>query len=204
MLVTFVLPVMANIAFAGGILWTISAYGFLKGERWAFPFALYGSVLCILGSFFPVLPYASSGLGFPPTIVIFAFNLLFFIILQWKVHPTPRKVLALSLITGIAYILAFINGVASTHYIIMGGGSYYIALEPLNFLASIVWGLATISLVLGKSGTRLMVYGAALAAIFGGVPIAIASQMELNYPSLFWPSPIVAFFVIILYSKITN
>ena len=77
-------------------------------------------------------------------------------------------------------------------------------MQPLNFFASIAWGGATVSLVLGKSWTRPLIAWAAVGSIFGGVPIALASQMELNYPSLFWPSPIVALFVMIIYLKTMN
>ena len=195
-LASFMLPVSVNIAMVGGIFWAVSAYGFLKDMKWAFSTAIIGSVLCILGGFFPILPYVSTGLGFPPTSTVFAVNLLFFVLLQTHVRPTQRKVLLLSFLTGIAYVLAFINGVASTHYILVTHGSYYIALEPINFFASIAWGVTTVSTVLGKSWSSMLISLAAIASILGGIPIALASQVDLSRPSLFWPSPLLALTII--------
>jgi hypothetical protein len=202
LLVTYILPALANLGFAGGILWGVSAYGFASEKTWSYPIALISSVLSILAGFFPILPYVSSGLGFPPTSIIFVINVLFFIILQRYPQLTGGRVLGLSLLMGIAYILAFINGVASTHYIMTGGGAYYSALEPLNFGASIAWGTCTVTYVLRKTWTSPLVVAAALASMLGSIPISLVSQAELARPSLFWPSPIVAIVVLALYYRL--
>jgi hypothetical protein len=99
-IVSFILPALTNLAMVAGILWGISTYDFLNEKGWAFSTAITASVLSILAGFFPVLPWVSSGLGFPPTSVIFVFNLLFFILLQTHTRPTGKRTLFLSLLAG--------------------------------------------------------------------------------------------------------
>jgi len=191
-IVSLVLPALTNLAMVGGILWGISIYGFLNEKGWPFSTAITASVLSILAGFFPILPWVSSGLGFPPTSVIFAFNLLFFILLQTHTRPTGKGTLFLGLLAGVAYVLAFINGVASTHYLLATGNPFFVALQPLNFIASIAWGVTTISVVLTKGWARPLAIGSVAASLLGGIPIAVITQTELGRPSLFWPSPVAA------------
>ncbi len=191
-IVSFVLPALTDLAMIGGILWAMSGYGFRTGKKWAFTTAITASVLSILAGFFPILPWVSSNLGFPPTSVIFVPNLLFFVLLQTHVRPTEKATLFLSLLTGVAYILAFINGVAGTHYLIATNAPVFLALQPLNFMASFAWGTTTISVTLGKRWAKPFAVGSAAASLLGGIPIAVVTQIELGRPSLFWPSPLVA------------
>jgi hypothetical protein len=192
LLVSFVIPAMADLALIGGILWTISGYGFVTQSEWAFPTAVAASVVSILAGFFPILPWVSSSLGFPPTSVIFALNLLFFVLLQTHVRSTEKLPLLLSLLAGVAYILAFINSVAGIHYLIATNSPIFIVLQPVNFIASLGWAATTISLTLAKSRSTPLAIGSAMASLLGGIPIALVTQLELARPSLFWPSPLVA------------
>ena len=186
------LPAVAVIGLLGGILWLIAAYGFAARRQWAYPSAVIGSVLCVLSGFFPILPWVSSGLGFPPTSVVFAFNVVLFVLLQMRVVPVARSVLLLSLFAGMAYILAFINGVASTHYILTGGGIYFVLLEPVNFAASAIWAAAAVATVLRKWWAEPAILAGGTASVLAGIPIALLTQTELGRPSLFWPSPLLS------------
>lgn len=196
-LVSLVLPALTNLAMVGGILWIISGYGFATGEAWAFPTAITASVLSILAGFFPILPWVSSNLGFPPTSIILATNLFFFVLLQTYVRPTERKALLLSVLAGLAYVLAFINGVAGTHYLLATDAPIFKAVQPLNFIASFAWGVTIISVTLGKWWARPLAIGAVAASSLGGIPIAVITQIELRRPSLFWPSPLVALAILL-------
>ena len=192
LLASYVLPAVAAIGLLGGILWLVAAYGFAAHRQWAYASAVGGSVLCVLGGFFPILPWVSSGLGFPPTSVIFALNVVLFLTLQARVIPAARPVLLFSLLAGIAYVVAFINGVASTHYILTAGGVYFVLLEPVNFAASAIWAAAAIAIVLRKWWAEPAILVGGTASVLGGVPIALLTQTELGRPSLFWPSPLLS------------
>jgi hypothetical protein len=192
LLVSFIIPAMADLAMVGGIFWITSACGFATERKWAFSTAITASVLSILAGFFPMLPWVSSSLGFPPTSVVFVLNLLFFIILQTYVRTTEKGPLLLSLLAGVAYILAFINCVAGTHYLIETKFPLFVVLPAINLIASVGWGATTISLTLGESRTMPLAIGSAIASLLGGIPIALITQSELTRPSLFWPSPLVA------------
>ncbi len=192
LLASYVLPAVAVVGLLGGVLWLVAAYGFAARRQWAFASAVVGSVLCVLGGFFPMLPWVSSDLGFPPTSVVFALNLILFILLQVRVMPGAKSVLLFSLLAGIAYVLAFINGVASTHYIITTGEVYFVLLQPVNFAASAVWATTAVAIALRKRWAEPAVLAGGAAALLGGIPVALLTQTELGRLSLFWPSPLVS------------
>jgi hypothetical protein len=198
LIVSLILPALADLALVGGILWAVSGYGFFARSEWAFSTAVAASVTSILAGFFPILPWASSDLGFPPTSIIFALNLLFFVLLQTDVRPTEKLPLLLNILSGVAYVLAFVNSVASIHYMIATNSPIFIVLQPINFIASLAWGATTISLTLSQPRSRPLAIGSAAASLLGGIPIAVVTQLELARPSLFWPSPLVAAAIVAL------
>ncbi len=192
LLVSYMLPLLTVLAMIGGVTWAVAGFGFSTGQDWSFSTAITACIFSILAGFFPILPYVSSGLGFPPTSVVFAANLLFFFLLQAYVRPTGIKPIVLSLLSGMAFVLAFVNGVASTHYILATMDPIFIALQPLNFFASGGWAVTTICVVLRKDWMQRLALGSGIASIVAGGPLAVVTQMELGRPSLFWPSPILA------------
>ncbi len=192
LLASYVLPGVAVVGLLGGVLWLVAMYGFAVHRRWAYVSAMGGSVLCVLGGFFPILPWVSSGLGFPPTSLVFALNLVLFVLLQVRVMTVTKTVLLFGLLAGMAYILAFINGVAGTHYIITTGGVYFELLQPVNFAASAIWAAATVAIVLRKEWSEPTALAGGIASVIGGVPLALLTQTELARPSLFWPSPLLS------------
>jgi hypothetical protein len=197
-IVSFLLPALADLALVGGILWAVSGYGFFTRSEWAFSTAVAASVTSILAGFFPILPWASSGLGFPPASIIFALNLLFFVLLQTHVRPTEGLPLLLNILSGVAYVLAFVNSVAGIHYLITTNSPLFMVLQPVNFIASLGWGATTISMTLSQPRSKPLAIGSAAASLIGGIPIAIVTQLELTRPSLFWPSPLVAATIVAL------
>jgi hypothetical protein len=192
LIVSFIIPALADLAMLGGILWIISCYGFVANRAWAFSTGIVASVVSILAGFFPILPWISSGLGFPPTVLVFAVNLLFFIALQTLPPNSGKRLLMASLLAGITCVLSFINGVAGTHYLLTTHSPLFTILPPMNFVASFGWGATTVALVLKKNRAVLLMIGSTAASLLGGIPMAITTQFEMARPSLFWPSPILA------------
>lgn len=192
LLVSYILPLLTVLAVVGGIAWIVAGCGFYTGQDWNFPTAIMACIISILAGFFPILPYVSSGLGFPPTSIIFTVNFLFFLLLQAYVRPTNIRSIVLSLLSGMAFILAFVNGVASTHYIFVTMDPLYISLQPLNFIASAGWAVTTVGVVLRMDWMKRLALGSGIASIVAGGPLAVVTQMELGRLSLFWPSPLLA------------
>ena len=108
------LPYIFDLSFIGGILFAISAYGFFTDEEWSVSFAVVGNTLCLLAGFWPTIPAMQMGLV-PLWGLIFLPNLFIFFVLNRYVEKVPWITIVFALITGIAYVMCFLNGIASTN-----------------------------------------------------------------------------------------
>ncbi len=197
-IVRFIIPVLNDLGMLGGVLWALAAFGFFHARKWAWPVAVVASVLALQGSFFPMIPAASRGL--PPMFgLMFVPNLIIFVALLWFVGHVNWKILALSLLTGIAYVLSFMNGVASTDRImVIPDNPLYVAVQRLNWVASIGWGVFTVGLILKRVEWVYVVgLGAALLEVVVGTPLGLATTLSFGHFSMFFPAPILSLLLLI-------
>ncbi len=179
-------PMFANIGFIGGLLFIIAGIGFFEKANWAYALAIMGNVISLKSSFWPNIPIMEADLMLPgPWFGIFLPNLLFyFVFLRASGKETWKKIL-LGLFGGMAFILNFINAIASTtrllnHYdaenIIVA--QMFMLVLFVNILASIAFGVFTIGLFIGKKKHRVRIAGfiGGILSITGGFPLAIYSM----------------------------
>ena len=115
----YIMPVVNDISLIGGVIWAVSAYGFIKNETWAWSTAVIANVLSLL-SFFMLIPALSRGIS-PIYAFVFIPNIIFFFLLLTYVRQVDSKIITISLLAGMAYVMAFMNGVASTDQMLSGG-----------------------------------------------------------------------------------
>ena len=109
-----ILPIISDLSIIGGLLFALSAYGFFTNENWSVSLAIVGNTLCLLAGFWPTIPAMQMGL--PPVWgLIFLPNLVIFLIMTHYVEGIPWITVIFALLTGIAYVMCFLNGVASTN-----------------------------------------------------------------------------------------
>ncbi|MHA2305447.1 MAG: hypothetical protein ACXACU_08635 [Candidatus Hodarchaeales archaeon] len=109
-----ILPIISDLSIIGGLLFALSAYGFYTNESWAVSLGVVGNTLCLLAGFWPTIPAMQMGL--PPVWgLIFLPNLIIFIAMTRYVEGLPWITVILALLTGIAFVMCFLNGVASTN-----------------------------------------------------------------------------------------
>ncbi|MHA2247832.1 MAG: hypothetical protein ACXADY_22995, partial [Candidatus Hodarchaeales archaeon] len=109
-----ILPIISDLSIIGGLLFALSAYGFYTNESWAVSLGVVGNTLCLLAGFWPTIPAMQMGL--PPVWgLIFLPNLVIFIAMTRYVEGLPWITVILALLTGIAFVMCFLNGVASTN-----------------------------------------------------------------------------------------
>ncbi|MHA1966594.1 MAG: hypothetical protein ACW964_02210 [Candidatus Hodarchaeales archaeon] len=109
-----ILPIISDLSIIGGLLFALSAYGFYTNESWAVSLGVVGNTLCLLAGFWPTIPAMQMGL--PPVWgLIFLPNLIIFIVMTRYVEGLPWITVILALLTGIAFVMCFLNGVASTN-----------------------------------------------------------------------------------------
>ncbi len=197
-IVRFIIPALSDLGIIAGVLWAVAAYGFAIRKQWAWPTAVVANVLALQGSFFPMIPAASRDL--PPMFgIVFVPNLILYAILLLWVGRVGWKTLALSLLSGMAFVLSFMNGVASTDRIFVIGTPLYVAVQRLNWIASIGWGVFTIWLILKPAEwVRVVGLAAGLLEVVVGTPLGMATTLSFGHFSMFFPAPMLSLALIIV------
>lgn len=196
-IVKFIIPALSDFGIIAGVLWAVAAYGYFSKLSWAWPVSVVANVLALLGSFFPMIPAASRGL--PPMFgIVFVPNLIAFILLLLVVGHKKWQVLVLGLLSGIAFVLSFMNGIASTDRIMVIGTPLYVAVQRLNWIASIGWGVFTIWLII-RPVEWVRVVGLAAGLLEGvvGFPLGMATTISFGHFSMFYPAPILSTLLLI-------
>lgn len=197
-IVKFVIPVLNDIGMIAGTLWVVAAFGYARERRWAWPVSVVASVLALQGSFFPMIPAASRGL--PPAFgLIFVPSLVIYVVLLAVVGRVPWRTLVFSLFSGIAFVLSFMNGVASTDRIMVSGAPLYVAVQRLNWVASAGWGLFTVAYILKPAEwVQLVGLGAGVLEMVVGYPLGMATTIAFGHFSMFYPAPMLSTVLVVL------
>ena len=161
----------------------------MKKEKWAWSTAVTANVLSLL-SFFMLIPAMSRGIS-PIYTVVFVPNIIAFFLLLLYVKKIDPKIVAISTVAGMAYVMSFMNGVAATDQMLSGGKQVFIIAQRLSWIAAIAWGTFVIALLNRKSWTLQMGLGAALLTLVAGVPAGVAVSMEAA-KSMYLFAPILA------------
>ncbi len=196
-IVRYVIPFLSDIGIVAGALWAVSAYGFSKKERWAWKTAVTANVIGLLTGFFAMIPAMSRGL-FPLFLIVFLPNLITYILLLTYVRKVDGKIILVSLLSGMTYVMVFMNGVASTDKIILDSGPLFVAVQRINWIASIGWGVLTVALLTRKTWTVQVGLGAGLLALTAGIPLAVATTIEAGRFSMFSPGPMLALLLLLI------
>jgi len=198
LLLATVHPLLTDFGILAGVLFAVSAYGFFTQKRWAFLLSVIALVLALLGAWFVNVPYMAAGLPpvyftlFLPYVVLY----FLFLVLVGKVSWS-RTLFAL--FTGIAYIFCWMNGIASSSRIITQGAPIFTLVQHLHFVASAGWAVVTVGIIMQpREWLRVLALVAGVAELVVGIPLAIATGMELGRFSLFAMAPIACFFLVVV------
>ncbi len=192
----YVMPVVNDIALIGGVIWAVAAYGFIKKEKWAWGTAVIANVLSLL-SFFMLIPALSRGIS-PIYTSVFIPNIIAFFLLLAYVRQTDSRIIAITVVAGMAYVMSFMNGVASTDQMLSGdsvNSIIFIMAQRLNWIASITWGSFVIGLLSRKKWALQLGLGAALLTLVAGIPAGVVVTMESAKFSMYFLAPILALFL---------
>jgi len=200
-LLKYIFPIMTDLGIFGGVLFLVAAYGYFTKKTWAFFVTEVALILALLGSWFINVPFMAA--GEPPVyfILFWPYLALYIIFLKLvgKVSWGPTLV---SLLTGIAYIVCWMNGVASTSRMITIGTPIFTLVERLHWVAMIGWAVVTAGIVMkSKEWMRVVALVAATTEVVVGIPLATSSAEQLGRISLFAIAPIVCagFLVVLLW-----
>jgi hypothetical protein len=192
-------PLMADFGIFAGVLFVVSAYGYFTRRNWAFFLSVVGLVLALLGSWFVNVPYMAAGL--PPVYfpLFWPYLILYFLFMVLVGKVSWSRTL-LGLLTGIAYIFCWMNGVASTSRIITIGAPIFSLVERLHWLAMIGWAVVTVGIIIRpKEWMRVVGLSAGVTELVVGIPLAVATAQQLGRFSLFALAPISCLILVILF-----
>ena len=197
LIIQYAIPFLSDVGITSGVVWAVAAYGFFKRRSWAWPVAVTANVMTLLAGFFSMIPAVIEGL-FPAFIVVFGPGLLTYFLLLTYVRRVDARIIGVSLLSGMAYVTAFMNGVASTDKIILYGDPLMIALQRINWVAAAGWGVFTVALLTRRRWIKPVGLGAALMTLTAGIPLAVASMIEEGRFSLFSPAPLLALLLVVI------
>ena len=191
-------PLMAQVGILGGVLFLVSAYGYFTRRNWAFFLTLVALVLALLGSWFINVPYMSAGL--PPIYfpLFWPYLLLYFLFLVVVEKVSWSRTL-FSLLTGVAYIFCWMNGVASTSRIITIGAPIFRLVQYPHWVAMIGLAAITVGIVMRpREWMRVVGLAAGITELVVGIPLTIATAQQLGRFSLFALGPIACLVLLLL------
>jgi hypothetical protein len=197
-LLKYVHPAMADLGIFAGVLFAVSAYGFFTKQNWAFPLSVIGIVLALLGSWFINVPYMAADL--PPIYfpLFWPYLILYFLLMRGVGDVSWSRTL-FALLTGIAYIFCFMNGIASSSRIITIGAPIFTLVQRLHWVATIGLAVVTAGLLIRPAGwMRVVGLVAGTTELVVGVPLAYVTAQQLGRFSLFALGPIACLVLVIL------
>ncbi|MFW9785628.1 MAG: hypothetical protein ACFFFB_25320 [Candidatus Heimdallarchaeota archaeon] len=199
--VVYIFPFISDIGVIAGVMYALSAIGFISGDKKSFTIAIVANVLALQSSFWPIIPLLVTGLT-PLFAFIFLPNLVIFFLLMGAVRRLPFKTTLLALLTGMAWVLAFMNGVASTNRLVVLNTepivSLFVASQRLNWAASIGWGIVTVGIALNpKEWVRKLGLGAGILQVAVGYASGVFSPFGGGF-SMFLLSPMISTLLVVL------
>jgi len=197
-LLKYIHPAMTDLGILGGIFFAVSAYGFFTRKSWAFLLSVIGIVMALLGSWFVNVPFMAAGL--PPIYfpLFWPYLIIYFLLVRVVGGVSWRRTL-LSLLTGIAYIFCFMNGVASTSRIITIGAPIFVLVQRLNLVAMLGWAVVTVGLIIKPRGwLRVVGLLAGVTEVVVGYPLAVVTGQQLGRFSLFALAPVACTILVVL------
>lgn len=138
----------------------------------------------------------------PITAIIFVINLVLWIGLLY-IKKVPWKISLLAFAAGLAFIMAFMDGVATIDKIQLSKGDdmlngMYIMVQKINWWASAAWAIFIFVLLARKPWAQVVGLGAGLMASIGGYLLALVNMQETGRFSMFAPSPLLSTALIIV------
>lgn len=198
-LLKYIHPLLSDVGIFGGVLFAVSAYGFFSKKNWAFFLSVIALVLALLGSWFINVPYMAANLP-PVYFSLFWPYVLFYFLFLKSVGKVSWSQTLLALVTGIAYIFCWMNGVSSTSRIITHGDPIFFLVQRLHWVAMLGWAVVTIGIIMRpKEWMRVVGLVAGVTELVVGIPLAFVTAQQLGRFSLFALAPITCLALVVVF-----
>jgi hypothetical protein len=199
--VRVVYALLGWLGISAGAIWGVVLYGFLNKQNWAWFWGAVAATIQLLAGFFPMIPAMDSGLSTPTIVIFLLAAVLWFGMLL--IGGVEKKIMALTFVAGLAYVLTFIDGVApiskfqTSHDDSFWNGMYVMS-QQINWWASAAWAVFIFAVLKRKSWALPFGIFAGLMSMLGGYPLGINNIFEVNRFSMFLPAPLLSTALVIV------
>jgi len=182
------------IGITAGAIWAAVLYGFFRKEKWAWFWGAVAATIQLLAGFFPAIPAMDSHLP-TPTLIVFGLALILWFGML-IIGGVDKKIIALTFIAGLAYVLTFIDGVApiakyTTSHADPFWNGMYVMSQQVSWWGASAWAIFIFS-VLGKKKWAIPVgIFAGTMSMLAGYPLGLHNALsEVHRFSMFLPAPL--------------
>ena len=198
--VRIVHALMGWIGMTGGAIWAVVLFGFLNKKEWAWSLGVVAGSMQLLSGFFPMIPPASIGMPTPTLWVFLIAFMLWFGMLF--IGGVKNKIITLAFVSGLAYVMIFIDGVGAISRYQTVKESFPIGMYAMGLVvtwwAAAAWAVFIYALVTGKTWTIHVGIFAASLSIFGGLPVGLTDVIRLSRFSMFLPGPLLSAILLVV------
>ena len=191
--VQIVFAILGWLTLAGTALMAVALYGFVYKQEWAWFWGTVAATIFMLSAFFPIIPPASVGLPSPTISSFFIAGILWFGMLI--VGGVEKKIIAIAFVAGLAYVLTFMDGVASISRYQTVPESFphgmYAVTQMVNWWGAVAWAMFIFSLLLHKKWVLPLGIFAACMSMLGGYPLGLREVFTGQGFSMFLPAPLI-------------
>lgn len=187
---THLFPFLTDLGLAVGVLWVVSAIGFLVRKGWATGIGLVACTMNVYAGFMPIPPTASNGIFPVSAVLVFLPSILFFFLLTLRVARLPGWLVLIHFGAALAMTFCLINGVACTHRMLQGRGLVYIFVERVHFVLAAGWLVFSAALLARKGWARYLGFFVGFGALVLGSSVAVVDSIALGRFSFFGVSPL--------------
>jgi hypothetical protein len=188
--------VLGWIGIAAGAIWAVVLYGFLYKDKWAWFWGAVAATIQLLVGFFPMIPAMDSDLPTPTMIIFILAAILWFGMLL--IGGVTKKIIALTFIAGIAYVLTFIDGVApiakyTTSHADSFWNGMYVMSQQISWWGAAAWAIFIFAVLAKKSWAIPVGILAGVLSMLAGYPMGINNALfEVKRFSMFLPAPLLS------------
>ena len=188
--------VLGWIGTAAGAIWAAVLYGFLNKEKWAWFWGAVAATIQLLAGFFPMIPAMDSDLPIPTITVFIPAAVLWFGMLF--IGGVEKKIITLTFVAGLAYVLTFIDGVApiakytTSHDDHFWNGMYVMS-QQISWWGAAAWAIFIFAVLARKPWALPVGIFAACMSMIAGYPLGLHNALfEVHRFSMFLPAPLLS------------
>jgi hypothetical protein len=197
--VRIVYALLGWLGVAAGALCGSVLFGFLNKKPWAWFWGVVAATILLLAGFFPMIPAADAGLPTPTAAVFVMAGVMWFGFLF--IGGVDRKIILLTFVAGLAYVLTFIDGVAPISKYQTSQGFWngmYVMSQQANWWGATAWAVFIFAVLKRKSWAVPLGIFAASMSVIAGYPMAINNVIEAKRFSMFLPAPVISTILLVI------